>query len=81
MQKRIAQFGATAAFKRSLPFSEKEVLLELLPYLKKSLNLQDVEVLMVDEALSLADKEGVAISKNIVETAEPGSPAFEYRNV
>ncbi|KAL5525184.1 CDC60 [Sanghuangporus sanghuang] len=77
-KKRIAQFGAKSAFQRSLPFSEAKVLSELLPYLKKSLNLVDAEVLMVDDALQ-RDEPG--FSKAIVEQAEPGSPAFEFRNV
>ncbi|EJD05001.1 leucine-tRNA ligase [Fomitiporia mediterranea MF3/22] len=77
-KKRIAQFGAKTAFQRSLPFSESAVLSELLPYLKKSLNLVDAEVLMVDDALQ---KEGPGFSKTIIEQAEPGSPAFEFRNV
>ncbi|KAF8890674.1 hypothetical protein BD779DRAFT_1610758 [Infundibulicybe gibba] len=67
--KRIAQFGAQTAFRRALPFSESAVLSEILPYLKKSLGLVDAEVLSVDEARK---KEG---------NLEPGTPAFEYRNV
>lgn len=77
-QQRIDQFGAKTAFERSLPFSEKDVLVDLLPYLKKSLNLLDAEVLMVDEALA---KEGPGYTKTIIESAEPGKPAFEFRNV
>lgn len=78
-KKRMSQYGAQTAFRRALPFSESAVLSEILPYLKKSLNLVDVEVLSVDEA---RQKEGEAgYTKNIIDTSEPGSPAFEYRNV
>lgn len=77
-QKRIAEFGAKAAFQRSLPFPEEKVLNELLPYLKKSLNLVDVDVWMVDDALTKSEP---GFTKTIIEGAEPGSPAFEYRNV
>ncbi|THH03335.1 hypothetical protein EW145_g6336 [Phellinidium pouzarii] len=77
-KKRIAQFGAKTAFQRSLPFSESTVLIELLPYLKKSLNLVDAEIMMVDEALK---KNEPGYTKHIIEAAEPGSPAFEFRNV
>ncbi|KAI5118474.1 hypothetical protein M0805_003735 [Coniferiporia weirii] len=78
LKKRIAQIGAGAAFQRSLSFSESDVLMELLPYLKKSLNLVDADVMMADEALK---KDGPGYTKNIIELAEPGSPAFEFRNV
>lgn len=77
-QKTIAQFGARTAFQRTLPFSEAKVLNELLPYLKKSLNLVEVEVWMVDDALQ---KNEPGFSKTIIESAEPGNPAFEFRNV
>lgn len=78
-KKRMSQFGAQTAFRRTLPFSESQVLREILPYLKKTLSLADVEVLSVDEA---RQKEGEAgYSKSIIDTSEPGSPAFEYRNV
>lgn len=74
----MAEFGAQTAFKRTLPFSETEILLEILPYLKKTLNLVDAEIMTVEEALS---KEGPGFTKMIIELSEPGSPAFEYRNV
>lgn len=54
------------------------MLLEILPYLKKSLNLVDAEVLTVDDALR---KDEPGFTKLIIESAEPGSPAFEFRNV
>ena len=61
-----------------MPFSEVKVLGEILPYLKKTLNLVDAEVLLVDDARA---QESEAFSKIIIDSAEPGSPAFEYRNV
>ncbi|KAF5392068.1 hypothetical protein D9757_003334 [Collybiopsis confluens] len=78
-KKRMAEIGAQTAFRRTLPFSESAVLKELLPYLKKTLNLVDAEILSVDEARS---KEGEAgYTKSIIDSSEPGSPAFEYMNV
>ena len=71
----MAQFGAQQAFNRTLPFSETDVLKESLPYLKKTLDLVDAEIHTVDEAAAKG------FNKMIVESAEPGSPAFEYRNV
>ncbi|KAJ8518730.1 hypothetical protein ONZ45_g4251 [Pleurotus djamor] len=78
-KKRMAQFGAQTAFRRTLPFSEGAVLKEIAPYFKKSLNLIDVEVLSVDEAMQRIEEPG--FTKSIIDTSEPGNPAFEYRNV
>ena len=70
--------GVKAVFNRGLLFSESQVLSEFLPYLQRSLNLVDAEVFLVDEALQ-RDEPG--FTPTIIETSEPGSPAFEYRNV
>ncbi|KAG6855868.1 hypothetical protein H0H87_009903 [Tephrocybe sp. NHM501043] len=77
--KRMAQFGAQTAFRRALPFSESQVLREILPYLKKSLGLVDAEVCSVGEARQKEGDDG--FSKNIIDTSEPGTPAFEYRKI
>lgn len=78
LQKRIAEYGAPSAFRRTLPFSETTVLTEILPYLKRTLNLVDAEVLSVEDARK---KEGPGYTRSIIDSSEPGSPAFEYRNV
>jgi len=75
----MAQFGAQTAFRRTLPFSESNVLHEILPYLKRTLNLVDAEILSVEEARAKEGEPGY--TKSIVDTSEPGNPAFEYRNV
>ncbi|TFK47205.1 leucyl-tRNA synthetase [Heliocybe sulcata] len=77
-KKRMAEFGAQTAFKRTLPFSEAEVLTELLPYLKKTLTLVDATIYTVDDALA---NEGPGFTRAIIESSEPGAPAFEYYNV
>ncbi|KAF9529079.1 hypothetical protein CPB83DRAFT_893789 [Crepidotus variabilis] len=77
-KKRMVQYGAETAFRRTLPFSESAVLSELLPYLKKTLNLKDAYVFSVEEA---RQKEAEGFSKAIIDTSEPGTPAFEYYNV
>lgn len=74
----MSEIGANNAFRRALPFSESQILMEFLPYLKKSLNLVDVEVFSVEEALQ---RSGPGFTPTIIESSEPGSPAFEYRNV
>ncbi|KAH9952817.1 hypothetical protein BC827DRAFT_1147404 [Russula dissimulans] len=80
-KKRIAEFGAETAFKRKLPFVETDVLREVLPYLKRTLNLVDVEVLSVEEALAHAEARKAGYNRQTIESSEPGSPAFEFRNV
>ena len=73
----MQQFGAQTAFKRTLPFSEEKVLHELVPYLKKTLNLVEVELWKVEDAL----KQTEGFTKSLIDNAEPGSPGFEFRNV
>lgn len=80
-QKRMQQVGAEAAFRRQLLFSEVDVLNEILGYLKKSLSLEDAEVLTVDGALVRAEVDPKGYNKMIIESSEPGAPAFEFRNV
>ncbi|KAF9006956.1 hypothetical protein BDQ17DRAFT_1351152 [Cyathus striatus] len=78
-KKRMAQYGADTAFHRTLPFSESAVLSEILPYLKKSLGLSDTELMSVEEARQKEGQPGY--TKALIDTSEPGSPAFEFRNV
>ncbi|KZV82956.1 hypothetical protein EXIGLDRAFT_559291, partial [Exidia glandulosa HHB12029] len=47
-KKRIATIGAKSAFQRKLPFSEVDVLTELVPYIKKNMNLVEVDVISVE---------------------------------
>ena len=57
------------------------MLSEVLPYLKRTLNLVDVEILSCEEALEHVGAGKAGYSRLIVESSEPGSPAFEFRNV
>jgi leucyl-tRNA synthetase len=56
------------------------VLRELLPYLKKTLNLVDAEVLSLEEARQKPEEGEPGFTKSIIDTSEPGAPGFEYRN-
>ncbi|CAK5271807.1 unnamed protein product [Mycena citricolor] len=76
-KKRVAAVGEKA-FERELAFSESQVLSEIIPYLKKSLTLVDVDVYSVQEALK---QSAPGFTPTIIESAVPGTPAFEYRNV
>lgn len=75
----MQQVGAQAAFNRTLLFSETEVLTQLMPYLKKTLQLVDAEVMTVEEALPKVGMPGY--TQVIMEGSEPGTPAFEFRNI
>jgi leucyl-tRNA synthetase len=77
----MSQYGAETAFHRTLPFSESFVLCELLAYLKKTLNLAEAEVISVEDARSREQRQEKGYTKSIIDTSEPGSPAFEYYNV
>ncbi|KIL60453.1 hypothetical protein M378DRAFT_83676, partial [Amanita muscaria Koide BX008] len=69
-QKRMGQYGAAAGFRRTLAFSESQVLIEIVSYLKKTLGLVDADVLTVEEARQCEGESG--ITKSIFDT-----PAFE----
>jgi leucyl-tRNA synthetase len=60
---------------------ETGVLREVLPYLRRTLTLVDVDILSVEEALEYAGAGKAGYSRLIIESSEPGSPAFEFRNV
>jgi hypothetical protein len=61
----MVQYRAAMSFRRTLPISESQVLIEIVRYLKRALGLVDAQIVSVEEA----------------DTLEPVAPAFEYRNV
>ena len=75
VQKRIAQIGAEATFRRQLLFDEAEVLTLLSPYIMKNLKMGLVTVMRVEDG-----KETKAAPDMLIDTAEPGSPAFNFYN-
>jgi len=79
-KKRIASMGAHAAFNRTLPFSEVDVLKDLAPYLKRTLQLEDIDVYVAENAIR-EGKQGPGFTKHIIELAEPSQPSFEFMNV
>ena len=56
----MAQFGTQTAFNRTVPFSEVKVLHEILPYLKRTLNLTDAEMRALDD---------LSVRKDLTKTA------------
>ena len=53
---------------------------DLAPYLKRTLQLEDVDVYAAEKAAK-EGKEGPGFTKHIIELAEPGQPSFEFMNV
>lgn len=51
----------------------------LVPYVKKNLKIETVDVMTVDEARARAGEPG--FTPTLVEVAEPGTPAFIFFNV
>ena len=83
MQKRISQFGASVALKRTLPFSERETLEVGMPYLKRTLGLVSGEVLTQDEGRARIAESADGPWKSAggpVEASEPGQPGIQMWN-
>lgn len=75
-QKRLAQFGPKIAFNRAVLFDEKEVLDTAMPYIKRQLGMDNIDVVPVTEA----DTEAPGYAAPIVESAEPGKPGIVFYN-
>ncbi len=74
----MVEIGTQTAFNRTLVFPELEVLTNFIPYLKRTLNLVDADVILVEDA---REKEGPGFTRSIIDSAEPGNPSIEFRNV
>ena len=72
-----------AAFGRSLPFNELEAITVLVPYIKRSLKLQECFIVSQQEAEATLAKEGdkLGYSKEKAEASEPGAPSVLFWNV
>ncbi|CED82372.1 leucine-trna ligase [Phaffia rhodozyma] len=86
LKKRIAEFGATTAFTRTLPFSEIDTLSQLLPHMEKSLKLVSAKLMTVEDAQALlesgVEKDGEnGFSQALLDDAQPGSPTSVFYNI
>ncbi|WVQ77118.1 leucine-tRNA ligase [Cryptococcus sp. DSM 104548] len=72
-----------SAFNRTLPFDELHTLKMLAPLIKSSLRFENVEVVSVDDAKAVIEKEGEkeGWAKDKVESSEPGVPGVQFWNV
>ena len=76
VQKRLAQFGPKIAFNRGVLYDEKQVLDTAMPYIKRQLGMDRIDVIPSTEA----DPEAPGYAAPIVETAEPGKPGIVFYN-
>ena len=76
----LRNVGVETAFKRNLklPFVESDVLRKVVPYLKHTLNLVDVEILSVEWAQAEAEAEKVGYSRVNIEGSELGNPRVQF---
>jgi leucyl-tRNA synthetase len=76
-QKLLATSGALVAFNRTLSFPEHDTLLVALPWIKRQLSIENIEVLMVEQAVEGSK----GWSETTVNAAEPGKPGVVFYNL
>lgn len=84
LKKRLASGEpVSVVLDRKLAFDETAILKEMVPGLKRSANLKEVEILLVkEEGKKAVDLEGKEATLPIpAENAVPGSPMFHFENV
>ncbi|GAA5823953.1 hypothetical protein JCM11251_003356 [Rhodosporidiobolus azoricus] len=78
LKKRIATLGYETAINRQVLFSESDVLTAAMPYIKRTLGMDNIEVLQTDSELAKDGTPGYV--QPIVEAAEPGAPGIVLFN-
>ena len=76
LQKRIALIGFEGAINRQILFSEEDVLREAMPYFRRTLGIENIDVAPAETGV-----EGPGYVQPIVEAAEPGSPGIVLYNI
>lgn len=76
LQRRLVQLGPEVAFTRTVSFDEKSTLEASLPYIRRSVGIEAVDIVLVSDA----KPEGPAFSQLIVDAAEPGAPGILLYN-
>lgn len=75
-QKQLTLVSPEVAFGRGTPFDEAEMLAKALPYLRRSLEIEDIEIVAIADVV----KEGPAYDSAIADAAEPGKPGVHFYN-
>lgn len=78
--KKLGQHGADTVFNRTVAFDERTTLDAALPYMRRSLGVEDIDIAWAEDALASdeAKAEKPGWSPRQIEQAEPGRPSFEY---
>ncbi|GAA5999875.1 hypothetical protein JCM5350_001327 [Sporobolomyces pararoseus] len=79
LKKRIALIGFEGAINRQILFSEEDVLKEAMPYFRRTLGIENIEVSSAESAPKGGEEPGYV--QPIVDAAEPGSPGIVLYNV
>ncbi|BGP10322.1 cytosolic leucyl tRNA synthetase [Rhodotorula toruloides] len=79
LKKGIAQFGFQEAIDRHITFDEVATLNAAMPYIRRSLGMDDIEVLHTDSDKAKEGEPGFVAS--IVEAAQPGNPGLVLYNI
>merc|ERR1711939_116916 len=66
-KRKVADLGAEMAYNRTSPFDETQVLGEAMPYMRKTLKMDTIDIVAVEQA----DASSAGYDKAIVEAAEP----------
>ncbi|GAA98789.1 uncharacterized protein L969DRAFT_104263 [Mixia osmundae IAM 14324] len=87
LKKKVSERGIKAALDRSLAYNQQATLENILPYLRRVLGYDTIEVLSVDEAqkrgqgLSEDEQSSRGLDLQLVGAAEPGAPGRQFWNV
>lgn len=76
VQRIILELGADAAFNRTPSFDEAQLLEVAMPYLRRTLGIEHVQVVLVENAQAGS----LGYDMVPVEKAEPGSPGIVFYN-
>jgi len=79
LKKRIALVGVDDALNRTVAFDEVETLAAAMPYIKRSLGMDDIEAVYADDA-DKAQEGKPGFQEHIVAAAEPGNPGIVLYN-
>ncbi|GAA6057252.1 hypothetical protein JCM3770_003823 [Rhodotorula araucariae] len=79
LKKRIALVGVDDALNRTVAFDEVETLAAAMPYIRRSLGMDDIEVLHADDA-EKAQEGRPGFNAQIVAASEPGTPGIVLFN-
>lgn len=76
LQKKLAANGPEVAFNRTTTFDELRVLVTALPYLRRTLAIEDLEIISAGDV----ERAGPGFDEKVVDGAEPNQPGVHFYN-